>query len=438
MSAIAKFSSSIKEPSNLRSISRHVFAVSHLIPPPFTREVVKAFIETGSETRFLTTLTPDSAGIASRILRTFRAGGTRSLPGIPRESVECYPWREAMRLSLGRARLGDRVNDHIFHWARDGFDAWVARQLSTRDRLVYAHETECLLTFKRARAHGVRTVYDLPSPEHDHVENLLWQESELFPELRTTARLRFRALQAERTARRHAEFQLADVAVANSNYTRDTWAAAGLDGRKIVVVPYGAPPTDQSGLDGGSRGQGPLRLIWAGTFSVRKGAHYLLEAWRQWSAAKHATLDVFGSVSLPSSVARDVSGIRFHGPIPRDRLLKEYLRADALIFPTLCDGFGMVVNEALSRGLPVITTRRAGAADLIRDGENGRLIEHGSSAAILEVLEWCASNRDALRALRPSALSSAESWQWPHYRAALRHALEKHGASFRPAGQESE
>lgn len=400
-----------------------MLTVSHLIPPPFTRELVRAFLETGEETCFFTTLTPDGDGVAAAALRALRAGGTRSLPDIPPRLVRTYPWREAARLALGRIRLGDLVNDRVFHWARDGFDAWVARQLKPSVQLIYAHETECLLTFQRARAEGVRAVYDLPSPEHDHVEDLLWRECERFPELQTPARRRFREWQPERTARRHEEFRLANVVVANSSYTRDTWAAAGLDAAKIVVVPYGAPVPDAAGAAGGSSGRGPLRLIWAGTFSVRKGAHYLLEAWRTWAPGTAATLDVYGTVSLPASVPRDLPGITYHGPVPRNRLLAAFLSADALVFPTLCDGFGMVVNEALSRGLPVITTPRAGAADLIRPRENGLLVNAGSPTALHESLDWCAAHREELRAMRPAALSTVSNWQWRDYRAALRQKL---------------
>ena len=76
-----------------------------------------------------------------------------------------------------------------------------------------------------------------------------------------------------------------------------------------------------------------------------------------------------------------------------------YQTSDAL-FPTLCDGFGMVATEAWSRGLPVIITDCAGSADLLKPGQNGLLIRAGSAVAIAESIEWCISHRDELRAMR--------------------------------------
>ncbi len=401
-----------------------MMAISHLLPAPFTQQVVLALLEAGEEARFFTTLTPDGPDWAAWALRLAGAGRSRALRDIPPGVTETYPWREVARLALGRVSRDELLRDRVFHWGRDGFDAWVARRTRPPFRLVYGYETECLETFRAARAHGIRTAYDLPSPDHDFVEGLLRLEGERFPELRTPARQRFEELQSERTARRHEEFRLADVVCANSQFTKSTWAAAGLDATKIVTLPLGAPEPDETGRDGGTRGRGPVRLVWAGTFSVRKGAHYLLEAWGAWAAGRNATLDVFGSVSLPASLRVEAApGITFHGPVPRERVLAAFKESDALVFPTLCDGFGLVVNEALSRGLPVITTRRAGAADLIRDGENGRLIEHASVPALVEVLDWCATHRGELRAMRPVALATAAAWQWKHYRAALRDAL---------------
>jgi glycosyltransferase involved in cell wall biosynthesis len=58
---------------------------------------------------------------------------------------------------------------------------------------------------------------------------------------------------------------------------------------------------------------------------------------------------------------------------------------DVLIFPSLFEGFGLVITEAMSQGMPVITTDRTAGPDLIKNGETGWLIEAGST----EALRWC-------------------------------------------------
>ena len=192
--------------------------------------------------------------------------------------------------------------------------------------------------------------------------------------------------------------------MANAPFPRCTWRGAGWGPRRVAGVPSGAPPPLDAPvpvpLDG------PLRLLWAGTFSIRKGAHLLLEAVEGLGhGPQRLQIDVYGAQGLPAErVAAAPAAVRFHGSIPRPELLRRMQAAHALIFPTLCDGFGLVVNEAFSQGLPVVTTRRAGAADLVREGENGWLIEAGDAGAIAAAIERLEGDREGLAALRPEAL----------------------------------
>lgn len=399
--------------------------VSRLTPGYFTEQVVLACQEAGWEPAFCTTLCADGPDLAAKLLRISGSGHLRRLGLVSPACLRTRPFREVVRLLAGRLG-GDEIHqDRCFYWMRDGFDAWVARQMRSPVRLVYAYETECLNTFRAARQQGVRTVLDLPSPEHDFVEDLLWEEYAKLPELLTPGRRHFRTLQPERTARRREEFQLADAVVANSGFTARTWAGAGLPGDKIRVVPLGAPDPVAGGIEGGSRGQGPLRLVWAGTFSVRKGAHYLLEAWRKWNPGAKVQLEIYGTVRLPKLLLRDLPPeIAFRGPVPRERLLDEFLRADMLVFPTLCDGFGLVVPEALSRGLPVLTTAEAGASDFIDDRRNGLIVPSRDVEALASALEWAAANRPSLAAMREEALLAVAGRQWTEYRQHLRQVLE--------------
>ena len=151
---------------------------------------------------------------------------------------------------------------------------------------------------------------------------------------------------------------------------------------------------------------------------------------RQRSAGlgRYAQLHVFGRVVLPDRVLQPpLTGVEFHGSVPQAELLTHYGRADALIFPTLYDGFGMVATEAWSRGLPVITTDRAGAADLLRPGINGLLVRPADAASIAETVTWCLAHRSELRAMREPALATAAAWQWSDYR-------RLHAAHLRSAG----
>ncbi|MFY8148876.1 MAG: glycosyltransferase family 4 protein [Prochlorococcaceae cyanobacterium] len=398
--------------------------VAHLIPAPFTQQVARALEEQSALSAVYCTLVDQPELRWQRLACQFAALAgidlrrdlrRRAITEVPAERVCSYPHREVFRMGqvrlLGNPVLGDRV----FHWGRDGFEAWVARQLEGLD-LIYGYEYGALKIFQAAQRQGIRTVYDLPSPEHDFVERLLAPEFARFPELITPYRKHTLALQAERTERRRQEWELADLVIANSSFTARSWQEAGWSPRRVEVVPYGAPPPITTASEGPPIR--PLRLLWAGTFSIRKGAHLLLEAVRALEVSpSNLVIDVYGAQGLPPSLlATAPANIVFHGSIPRPELLVHMQQAHALLFPTLCDGFGLVVNEAFSQGLPVITTSRAGAADLVRPGENGWLIEAGSTQAIATVIDQALKDPSVLNQWRPAALATAAEWQWGDYR----------------------
>jgi glycosyltransferase involved in cell wall biosynthesis len=412
--------------------------IFHPSVAPFVQQAARALEEAGQLDRFVTTVRDNpgawsqrAACAVGRLLRRDLAKQfrRRAVTEVSPGRIESHAVGEWLRIATGLLDRDGRATDVIWEWSETRFDRRVARQLHRGVNGVYGFEHSSLATFQRARTLGLRVAYDVPAPESEYVHRLLDAELERFPELRTAYHRHTAAREARRLARRRAEWQAADLVVAASRFTRDSYANAGLPVARVRVVPYGAPPPAERELALRARDASqPLTLIWAGTFSIRKGAHHLLDAWRQGGFGRHARLQIFGAVTVPDRVLIPLpDGVTLGGSIPRPELLEHFSRADALVFPTLCDGFGMVATEAWSRALPVITTDRAGAADLLKPRGNGLLIRAGEPAAIGEAITWCLEHRAELHAMREAALATAAAWQWSDYRRALADTLRAGG-----------
>jgi glycosyltransferase involved in cell wall biosynthesis len=407
----------------------------HTMTAPHVQQPARALHEAGLLHRFVTGLRekPDAASqrFACQLARLTGYDlaaqlRKRAVTEIPLHLVEDHPWGEWLRLLVGRCDRVGRLSDLVWERTEKAFDRTVARQLDDRIRAVYGYEYSSRQTFARAGQLGIARIYDVPAPEPRFVQNILDREVARFPELQSPFYHHTAARETTRIAYRRAEWDAADLVIANSRFTRESFALAGCDVSKVRVVPYGAPaPVSlEAARAGGTHGQGPVRMLWAGTFGIRKGAHYLLDAWREANLGAHATLDVFGSQALPARlITPQPEGITFHSPVPRAVLMEHYQRADILLFPSLCDGFGMVATEAWSRGLPVLTTSHAGAVDLLRHEENGLLVPPADVGSLAAALQWCVAHRDALRAMRPAAQATAAAWQWTDYRRALASAV---------------
>lgn len=164
-------------------------------------------------------------------------------------------------------------------------------------------------------------------------------------------------------------------------------------------------------------------LLYVGRLVRAKGVYELLEAYAQLDSETRANVglllvgDGVERSELMERASHIVPGaIQFPGFVHRDGLPDLYALADALIFPTHSDTWGLVVNEAMSCGLPVIVTSVAGcAADLVQDGWNGFVVPPGDSAQLTGAMARIAGD-SALRAEMASrskeriAAYSPEAW----------------------------
>jgi glycosyltransferase involved in cell wall biosynthesis len=98
--------------------------------------------------------------------------------------------------------------------------------------------------------------------------------------------------------------------------------------------------------------------------------------------------------------------VLFPGFVHRDQLAAYYALAEMLILPTYTDTWGLVVNEAMACGLPVLVSRAAGcAADLVRDGWNGQEIVPEDVMGIARAMKCLGGNSELCREM---GLRSAE------------------------------
>lgn len=145
-------------------------------------------------------------------------------------------------------------------------------------------------------------------------------------------------------------------------------------------------------------------ILFVGQFIPRKGIRPLFDAFeRVASQNAQVSLVLVGSGSLEPemqerrahSSARDRIFIQSH--VSQHDLPQYYGLADLFCLPSFYDTFGVVVNEAMASGLPVVTTGRVGAAaDLVRDGVTGRVVSPGDPVALAEALTQLL-NDNALR-----------------------------------------
>ena len=394
------------------------------------QQAARAFHEQGVLAAFVTGLVLDDkhvlrrlsalglpASVSRRVTKELRR---RAITEVPPDLIISYPWLETLRAMLARFAKNPIGADMAWDLLAHKFDRTVARRHLAGIHMVYAFEYTARNTFEHAKDEGIARILGMPSIDSSEFEDIKNREESRFPELRTRHHDYFARRFDKRYERRRAEIALADIIIANSEETRRSHVRAGADAARVVTVPLAAPPPIEEVVKPVSDLVEPLSVIWAGGFKLGKGAHYFVDAWRVLRAGSRARACVYGTIELPDRVLRPLpAGLHLMGPVLQEDLFAAFERADVLIFPTLADGFGMVVTEAFSRGLPVITTDKAGASDMVEHKRNGFIIPATDSNAITDTLHWCLDNREALYEMRFAALQTAREWQWPDYRRKL-------------------
>jgi len=314
---------------------------------------------------------------------------------LPAERIDIHPFRESVRLAASALKLS-RITEHEVGWASidkvwQGVDRKAARCLrkrayGTNVRAVYAYEDCAANVFETAAELGLRRIYDLPIAYWETSRTLLREEASRYPDWEPT--LGATRDSEEKLARKTRELELAELVLCPSEFVRESLPPGKKASTRCIVAPFGTPDVqiDES-LNQRSVDQ-PLRILFAGSLSQRKGLADLFQATKLLNS-KAIELVVMGSPLRSLDWYRQFADFTYERPRPHAEVLRLMQTCDVLVLPSIVEGRALVQQEAMACRLPVIATKNAGADDLIVNGETGFLVPIRSPGAIAERIDWC-------------------------------------------------
>jgi alpha-maltose-1-phosphate synthase len=331
--------------------------------------------------------------------------------------MRSHPWKEILRVVLVRTGVSHRLgfsNQSLTDWIYASLDRHVARYYLDHIDAVYAYEDGAAETFRIAKERGILCLYDLPIMFYRMSRDIQIEEAERFPELASA--LQAAKEPAWKIERKEQEVKLADRIFVASSITQKSLLDFGIKPEKISMIPYGAP------LDYFHPQPKPdkaFRAIYVGRLEPRKGIHYLLKAWQSLQL-KQAELLLVGINEFPAGWLEQYRDtFRYISSVPHASLNEYYSSANVLVFPSLVEGFGLVLLEAMACGIPVITTANTAGPDIVTDGVEGFIIPIRDVEALQEKLEWCYRHPQELAQMGQAARQRAEQLTWSLYRQKL-------------------
>jgi glycosyltransferase involved in cell wall biosynthesis len=193
----------------------------------------------------------------------------------------------------------------------------------------------------------------------------------------------------------------------------------------VSAADFGAPVEPRRLTDG-------FELLFVGRLEPEKGIRTLLEAWQIAALGEDAKLVVAGDGPIDTT-GQHVTPL---GRVPRPELPALYAGADALVLPsirtaTFLEPWGLVVNEAMHQGTPVIASDAVGAVagGLVRDGRNGLVFPAGDARALATRIEALAADEGLRERLGNAAREDVQAFSEAAWVRGMRAALEAVGVS---------
>ena len=202
-------------------------------------------------------------------------------------------------------------------------------------------------------------------------------------------------------AREEREYELADLLFVLSSFAYKSFEREGVPAEKLRLLPlgsevarFGATLQDIEGRCSRILAGEPLQILTVGSFSFRKGALDLIEV----ATRLRGRMKFLMVGDIESKRLRLMAGdnIEFLPRQPEFSLPAIYRKGDVFLFPTVEDGYAVVLSQAQAAGLPVLATPNCAAPDIVQENKNGWILPIRNPEAFIERLEWCNANREAL------------------------------------------
>lgn len=167
----------------------------------------------------------------------------------------------------------------------------------------------------------------------------------------------------------------------------------------------------------------PSEIVYVGVLIPLKGIHFLIEAFAQIAQTfPEARLVIIGKAENPEyadSLKKQVLALGLDGrvaflpPMSQAQLARRIAGAPVLVLPSLSEGLGRVVFEAMACGTPVIGSRVGGIPEMIQEGVNGFLVPPGDVDALVDRLRWVLEHPDEAREMGRRARAFAQEFFSP-------------------------
>ena len=293
--------------------------------------------------------------------------------------------------------------------------------------IIYSYEDCALNSFKIANKSCIKTIYDLTSPYWLLKKKILEEEVNLQPDWNLSSS---EVLTEKKCKNKDEEIALSDKIIVASSFTAKSLELFEQNIKsKINVVSYGITCPTKKIINKRNKND-KLKIIFAGRPTLSKGIQYLIQTLDQLDFPWE--LEIAGSIpEKPHQISQKLDLLlkdprcKFLGQIQNKNLLKKMRESHIFLLPSLFEGFGQVLLEALSCGLPLITTNNTAGLDIIDDGKNGFLTPIRDTKKTIDIIYNLYHNEELRMSIADNGFTKASDFTWTKYQNELSRIIKR-------------
>ena len=318
--------------------------------------------------------------------------------------------RSQVRTNLLAAGLiyGFNPKDDLF--AKKYFGEWVAKNLANEDIVITLGQSS-LPILRRVKELGITAILERGSSHVHYQRDILFEEYERWGGPVEDLKGSF---SAERTEQELLEYELADYVAIPSSFVERTFLEQYFPQEKLLKNPYGVDLREFRQLP---KEDDVFRVVYAGSMSLRKGVHYLLQAWSELKLPDAELWLVGGKLPEIEPFLEQYTGsYRYFGHQPQAELHKLYSKCCVFAMCSIEEGMAMVQLQGMSCGLPLLCTPNTGGDDLVEEGKEGFIVPIRDVETLKERFLYLYEHRDICYEMGQAAKQKVQQgFTWNDY-----------------------
>lgn len=281
---------------------------------------------------------------------------------------------------------------------------WVVSKIMRDCDILYGFAGNSYFSGTLVKKKGGKFILDRACPHIEYQNNLLLLEAK-------ELQVKYYKLGRRNLLRSKLEYQVSDRIVVPSRYSYNSFIGRDIDYNKIEIIPLDAKVSVPKTTSSKKNTSFTVGVV--GGDLLRKGYLYLFRAWDELGINNGRLLikgnksELTKSKEIQNIVNRN-NNIEFVNYI--EDINDFYMKCDVFCLPSIDDGFGMVVFEAMANALPIIVTKNVGASTFVRHDENGYIVGIKNSNEIMEKISLLYKDRNKLIKFSKKSLSTYKNY----------------------------